>query len=243
MKELLRFNPERVEEVLLAKPGTDKENDRELTALLKQHHILLSFRSNHELSTLVNGTAHQGVVARVKDQRVEFKALIAEFEAREDGIILLLDSINDPHNFGAILRAAECFKVDGVIYSRNRGSGVTPTVSKTSAGASEIVKLCEVGNLAESCRRLQKEGFTLVVADVGSQAVSLEKFEFPGRIALVLGSEGDGVQPLIRKYADFLIKIPLFGRLDSLNVSQAAAVLLFAHTVYRHRINPQVLLS
>ena len=134
----------------------------------------------------------------------------------------MLDSIFDPQNVGAILRAAECFGADAIITSKNRGCPMTPTVSKASAGASAFVPHVEVSNLADSAQRLQNEGFTLVVADMDGD----ENAVWPDKLLLVMGSEGTGVQPLLKKRADLIVRIPMYGKIASLNVAQACAVLL-----------------
>jgi len=170
-----------------------------------------------ELDDLTHSTSHQGIALKVTDP--EPLLLDDLFDAK---IIVMLDSIFDPQNVGAILRAAECFGADAIITSKNRGCPMTPTVSKASAGASAFVPHVEVSNLAESARRLQEEGFSLVVADMDGE----ENVTWPEKIILVMGSEGVGVQHLLKKRADLIVRIPMYGKIASLNVAQACAVLL-----------------
>ncbi|MCB0310488.1 MAG: 23S rRNA (guanosine(2251)-2'-O)-methyltransferase RlmB, partial [Bdellovibrionales bacterium] len=228
-RELLLFSPGRVKEVLVVE---DRENKRlkEIVELALKQDIKLSKASKHELSQIVRSDSHQGIVAKV-DAREGFslKSLLGSKRSDEAGLLLLIDAVQDPHNLGAILRAAECYGVQGVIYSRNRCPGIGPVVRKSSSGASEIVPVVEVGNLVQAAVTIKKAEYWLVGADVGEGSESLHKFSFPARCCLVLGSEGSGIQRLLLEKLDYRVKIPMFGRLDSLNVSQAASVFLDAY--------------
>jgi 23S rRNA (guanosine2251-2'-O)-methyltransferase len=126
-----------------------------------------------------------------------------------------------------VLRSAECLGVSGAIWSWNRGASLTPAVTKVSMGASELVPIVQVANLAEAVRRLKQADFWVVASAVHGDAVPLPAFDFPARTALILGSEGEGIQPLLLKEADFTVHIPMTGRLESLNVAQAATVFLY----------------
>lgn len=172
-----------------------------------------------KLEKLVGSSSHQGVIARVKK-----KPALGIDDLAGASRLLALDSIEDPQNVGAIFRAAECFGVDGLLWSKNRGAPMTPVVSKVSVGASEVVPYAIVSNLAESLRQLKDRGFWVVVADMGGE--NYQTLDLPEKTVLVMGSEHKGVRPLIAKLADLTVSIPLAGEIDSLNVSQAAAVLL-----------------
>ncbi|MBP9841331.1 MAG: 23S rRNA (guanosine(2251)-2'-O)-methyltransferase RlmB [Simkaniaceae bacterium] len=175
-------------------------------------------RVNKQLLLEMAGTEHhQGVVARVV--RRPSLPLSSFFDKQ---LLLALDGVIDPQNMGAILRTAEGFGVEGVIWSRNRCCGMTPAVSKASAGASEVIPFSEVSNLAEALRTLKDEGFSVAVADMGGD----EGVNFPDKLILVMGSEEKGVQPLIRKMADWVVGITMRGQISSLNVSVATAVFL-----------------
>jgi 23S rRNA (guanosine2251-2'-O)-methyltransferase len=170
-----------------------------------------------QLEELVHSTSHQGIALKVID--LEPRSLEDLFDAK---IIVMLDSIFDPQNVGAIMRAAECFGADAIVVSKNRGCPMTPTVSKASAGASAFMPWVEVSNLAESARKLQDEGFSVIVADMDGE----ENIVWPEKIVLIMGSEGEGVQQLLKKRADLMVRIPMYGKIASLNVAQACAVLL-----------------
>lgn len=181
------------------------------------------------LSALVDSGSHQGVVAAIKDrQHPELKSLIQANMDKERSVVLVLDEMQDPQNLGTALRAAECFGVDAVVWSRNRGVAITPVVSKVSVGGSELVTSVPVANVVDALRKLKEANYWIVAAEVGAGSQSLFEFEFPGRVALVFGSEGEGLGRLVREQADYLVHIPQSGKIDSLNVSQAIAVFLAA---------------
>jgi 23S rRNA (guanosine2251-2'-O)-methyltransferase len=219
VREVFRAQPERIKRVLTTKDPDDNAFLQEMQKAGKPVRQM----NERSLSSLLNSDSHQGFAAELKPRE---HPSLKEFlqQTREKSLVLVLDSIFDPQNFGAILRAAECFGVDAVIYSKNRGASVTPSVTKASVGASELIPMIVVSNLAEAVRKLQDGGYFAAVADVGSEAKSALEFDFPDHTALVLGSEGKGIQPLIAKYADASLYIPMQGKIDSLNVSQAAAV-------------------
>ena len=179
------------------------------------------------LTKLVGGVSHQGCVIELGSRKYfTAKDQLSFLAKRDEALILAVDELYDPQNLGSILRAAECFKVDGIMWSKNRGVGVTPAVSKISVGASEVVPLIPVSNLRTSLELFRKEGFEVIVADGGEGSSSIYDFDFPKKSIFVMGSEGKGVQPLIRKEAEFSVKIPMLGDIDSLNVAQASAVFL-----------------
>lgn len=219
--EVLKVDPERILEVYTCqKPGGD-----DLYHQLTHAKIKMTQRQKHQLAQMANSESHQSYVAKIKDR---VWVLPKDFlsEDRYKSVVLMLDSINDPQNFGAILRAAECFGVDLVIYSKNRGVDITPAVSKVSAGASELVPIACVSNLAETMKAFQKSGYWAMTADVSEGSQSLYEHEPSEKTLLVMGSEGKGVQPLLVKKCDFHIHIPMKGQIDSLNVSQATSVFL-----------------
>lgn len=191
----------------------------------KNHPFPVTVVPKQKLSSLAGSESHQGLVAEVKER--EFLTP-KEFlkTAPEKSLILMVDSIQDPQNFGTILRAAECFGADAVIYSKNRNVGLTPVVSKASVGASEVVPLMPVSNLADTLKKFQEGGYFSVAAEVKEGAHSLSTFEFPNQTLLIMGAEGSGIQPLLSKNSDFHVMIPMQGAIDSLNVSQATAVFL-----------------
>ena len=231
LEEIVRHKPDSLIEVVIEqlRKGGDSRRDQ-LLGELRRHDIPIREVSPEELTDLVDSDSHQGFVGRVNEITSELGELLERHRDDEKSVILLLDSIVDPHNVGAILRAAECFGVHGVVWSKNRGVDRTPVVSKVSVGASELVPCAVVSNLADGARKCKDQGYWLVGAEVGDGAVTLSEFDPPGRVAVILGAEGDGIHDGLRKLLDFKVFIPMRGEIDSLNVSQAAAVMLFALT-------------
>ena len=140
--------------------------------------------------------------------------------------LLLLDEVEDPHNLGAILRTADAVGVDGVLIPRRRSCPLSATVAKTSAGAVEYVPVARIGNVAQTIRDLKEEGFWIVGADMDGTADYFDA-DLTGATVLVVGSEGRGISRLVRESCDVLVKIPMLGKINSLNVSVAGAVLMY----------------
>lgn len=219
LDEVLKSAPKRVQVIY-----TSKENsDDPLLVRAAKEKIPVKYLSKHALTALVHSDSHQSFIAEVHEKG---SRSVAEFLQGKGNAVLALDNINDPHNLGSILRAAECFGIDAVTFSKNRGADITPVVSKTSVGGSELVEVLKVSNLAETIKKFKEHDFTIVAADVSQDAVSLHNFVFPEKFVLILGSEGEGIQKLILRYVDKRVYIPMCGHIDSLNVSQAAAVFL-----------------
>ncbi len=220
IKEVLALNPAR----LLTVFTSQKDPQDSLIQSLERAGVKMRTVSKRDLAEMVQSESHQGIVAKVSER--EFLDLRAFLGGAEDGLVLMLDNIFDPQNFGALLRSADCFGVQAVVFSKNRGCDLTPSVSKASAGASETVPLIQVSNLAETMKKFQDMGYSAVVTTLEEGAVSLPNFSFPSKTLLIVGSEGTGVQVLLQKRADLKLYIPMFGQIDSLNVAQATAVLL-----------------
>lgn len=220
--EALKKFPERI--LCLYTVASSKGRKHTLLETAQKRRVPSRFVSKEKLTQLVGSHSHQSFVAEMKPKKVTH--LFSFFEKKESALILALDRISDPQNVGAIFRASECFEVDALLWSKNRGCPMTPVVSKTSSGASELVPYFIVSNLADTLKHLKKQGFEIVIADVGPDAKNVHEFSYASKTVLVMGSEGKGVQPIIRKLADHIVKIPMKGSIDSLNVSQSAAVLL-----------------
>lgn len=219
LEETFKRNPKRLVEV-----HTYKKEDP-LMQEFKQKGVKVVFSPKQKLVSLVQSESHQGFVAKVQERDC---LTPKEFLKTAPGksLVLMCDAIQDPQNFGSILRAAECFGVDAIIYSTNRNVALTPVVSKASVGASEIVPLMPVSNLADTLKKFQDAGYFSVATEISDKAQSLNTFEFPQQTLLMIGAEGPGIQPLLSKKSDFHLYIPMKGSIDSLNVSQATAVLL-----------------
>jgi 23S rRNA (guanosine2251-2'-O)-methyltransferase len=179
-----------------------------------------------KLDTMCGGGAHQGIIAVAAEKNYSSVEEILEYAASlgEKPFIILCDGVEDPHNLGAIIRSAECCGAHGVIIPKRRAVGLTSVVSKSSAGALEHMRIAKVTNLAVTMDELKEQGLWFYAADMGGEAY--EKTDLAGSVGLVLGSEGEGISRLVKEKCDFTVSIPMYGKVNSLNVSAAAAVLL-----------------
>ena len=179
-----------------------------------------------KLSQMAGGAHHQGVVALAAEKQytdVEGILRIAK-ERGEMPLIVIADGIEDPQNLGALIRCAECAGAHGIIIPKRRAVGLTPIVAKASAGAIEHMAVAKVTNLADTIEKLKKEGIWVFAAEAGGTPYYEADFKVPA--AIVLGSEGFGVGRLIKERADMTVSIPMYGQVNSLNVSAAASVIL-----------------
>jgi 23S rRNA (guanosine2251-2'-O)-methyltransferase len=231
VEEALRAGRRRFDEIFLVSQRPSKRLQAiEDSAALKN--IPLQRVSDARLSRLSEEAPHQGVAARVgRFPLVNLASLISGEQIAAGGrLLVLLDSIVDPHNLGAIIRTALGVGVEAVIIPKNRAAGPTPTVSKASAGALEHIRLIEVTNLAEAIKTLKSSGWW-VYGMVHSAGDSVFSKDLTGMVAIVIGGEERGIRPLVKQNCDFLLTIPQQGQVTSLNASVAAAVVMFE--VYR----------
>lgn len=182
--------------------------------------------TNESLDRLARGENHQGVAAMVAEKHYSTVEEILEI-ARDRGekpLIVVCDGIEDPHNLGAVIRCAECAGAHGVIIPERRACGLTPAVSKASAGAILHMAVAKVGNIAQTIEKLKENGVWTFAAE--ADGVDFYEADWNIPCAIVLGGEDSGVSRLVRERCDFTVSIPMFGRVNSLNVSTAASVLL-----------------
>ncbi len=227
VQELLLHAPERVLKIVLEdKLQVDSLPDP-LRKLLSENRKLLRAIKRDALEEIAPGH-HQGIAAYVHAKpESSLEDIIMRVTREEAGIILILDEITDPQNLGGILRAAEAFGVSGVILTKRRSAGMTAVVQRVSAGASELLDVCTVGNLQRAIESLKKSGIWVYGTALEESSVPLQNVKFAFPAALILGSEGEGMRQLTKKLCDQLVEIPLPGRMQSLNVNQAGAVLLY----------------
>lgn len=186
-----------------------------------------------QLERLCGSPNHQGIVAKIKEyQYASLDEVIKVADQEEYPLIVMLDSIEDPHNLGAILRTCEAIGVRSVIVPKHHNSPLSSTVAKVSTGAIEYVKVAQVVNLTTTLNRLKKEGYWAVGAEASGD-MDYRAVDYKTKIVLVVGSEGYGIAPLVYKNCDFKIRLPMKGHVNSLNASNAAAILLYA--IYNNR--------
>jgi len=215
-----------IEKLFVARGRTGEELQSILDAAKKKR-VPFEFRDRSEIERLTGGKS-QGIAALCKPYKYSDLEDILSRKSRSqknNKLLVLLDSISDPQNLGALIRTSYVFGADGVVIPERRAASVTPVVIKASAGAVHRTPVCQVVNLAQTIDELKKEGFWIYGAAAASGRDFIE-FDYSGNTALVLGSEGEGLRGLVEKKCDFLISIPMVGDLDSLNVSVAAGILL-----------------
>jgi 23S rRNA (guanosine2251-2'-O)-methyltransferase len=201
------------------------QNDK-LAAAAQEKEVPVKFVSDNELTNIVKNTSHQGFVAMCEDfVTSSLEDLIKGASGKKYPLLLILDGIEDPHNFGAVLRDCDAFGVDGVIVKSRGEAPLNGTVAKVSAGAINYVKVAVVVNLSQTIEKLKANGYWIVASD-GSAKQNFTEIDYKSPIALVVGSEGFGIAPLVLKNSDFIVKIPMLGHVNSLNVSVAAGILL-----------------
>jgi 23S rRNA (guanosine2251-2'-O)-methyltransferase len=206
-----------------------------IIAEAKELGILVQTADRRKIDQMLEGVQTQGVVAQVAAYdyvEVDDILRIAK-EKGQEPLILILDEIEDPHNLGSILRTADCTGVHGVIIPKRRSVGLTATVAKTSAGAIEYVPVAKVTNIAQTIDSLKKKGIWIAGAD-GDAKITVYQNDLTIPLAIVIGNEGSGIGRLIKEKCDFLFKLPMFGKINSLNASVAASVLLYEVVRQRH---------
>jgi 23S rRNA (guanosine2251-2'-O)-methyltransferase len=207
-----------------------RRNDQRLQRVLtlaEQAGVPIRRVSEEELDRESGGASHQGVVANVSDRRTyDLDSLIRDAQATPPALLVVLDGIEDPHNFGAILRSVDAVGAHGIVRQTRRSAPITGATSKASAGALSHVKIADVVNIARAVAELKEAGIW-TVALAANAPLAYDKMDFTLPVAVILGAEGTGVRRLVRERCDFLAAIPMRGQVDSLNVSVAAGVVLF----------------
>jgi len=223
VRELL--NGERDVDKIYVSSGEREGSIKLLVSLAIEKKIPVVEVERNKLDAMSGGARHQGIVAMAAEHNYATVDEILDYaeEKGEKPFVILLDGVEDPHNLGAIIRSAECLGAHGVIIPKRRAVGLTPTVAKAAAGATEYVKVARVGNLAATIDYLKERGLWLYAADMGGD--DYHKTDLTGSVGIVLGSEGDGISRLVKEKCDFTLSIRLHGRVNSMNVSCAAAVI------------------
>ena len=216
------LSSDKVKKVYLQKNFSDDK----IFEAIKKARLSPEFVDSSFLDKMSHSGNHQGIVVEVAPHEYSSLAEILEASKKKvQPLILILDGVEDPQNFGAIIRTADAFSVDGIIIKSRNQVPLNYTVAKVSTGAIEYVKVAEVSNLNSTLQTLKDNGFWIYAAD-GSAKESYEKQNYNGAVALIVGSEGNGISPLVMKNSDFIIKIPMTGHVNSLNVSVSTGILL-----------------
>ncbi|MBQ8562929.1 MAG: 23S rRNA (guanosine(2251)-2'-O)-methyltransferase RlmB [Firmicutes bacterium] len=198
-----------------------------ILALAKEKSVPVIMVEKVALDRIAGGRPHQGVIAYVSPyEYAEMEDIFALAEERgEDPFIIILDNLEDPHNLGAIMRTAECAGAHGIIIPRRHACGLTEVVAKSSAGAIEYMPVVKVTNIAQTIEELKEMGIWVAACDMGGQ--NYYDVDLCGKIAVVIGSEGAGISKLVRDKCDYVVSMPMVGRITSLNASNAAAIIIY----------------
>ena len=195
-------------------------NENDILSLVKKYNLPLEFKEKYELDKLAKNN-HQGIIMITSD----FNYTDLDELINNSNKLLILDHLEDPHNLGAIIRTVEASGIDGIIIPKNRTVDVNETVMKTSVGALFNVKVCQVTNLNQTIKTLKKEGFWIIGTDMDGEDYS--SVNYPDKLVLIIGNEGFGISRLIKESCDYIVKIPMKGKINSLNASVAAGIMIY----------------
>lgn len=200
----------------------------EIKKLANEKNIIVQYVPKNKLDSIVENCNHQGVIAYIAAHKYYSVDDILQYakEKQEDPFIIILDEIEDPHNLGAIMRTVECAGAHGVIIPKRRSVGLTATVAKASSGAMEYVKVAKVTNIVDTIGYLKDQGIWVYGADMDGENYYYDT-KLDGPLAIVIGSEGKGMKRLVKESCDFIVKIPMKGKVTSLNASVAAGIFMY----------------
>lgn len=200
----------------------------EIAALAKERGIVVQYVERAKIEALAGGHRHQGVLAYVAPvSYAELDDILKAAEEKgEAPFLVLLDELEDPHNLGALLRTADATGVHGILIPKRRSVSLNATVAKTSAGAVEYVPVARIGNIAQTLKKLKEKGFWVAGADMDGEKAYYEA-DLTGPLVLVVGSEGRGMSRLTKEACDFIVSMPMIGRINSLNASVAGSILMY----------------
>lgn len=199
--------------------------DKEIFSFIENAKIPYQFLSKREMDHLSNGV-HQGIILSIPDYQYHDLKSILEDSSHDNDVIVLLDHLEDPHNFGAIIRTCEAAGIHSIVVPKDRQVLVNGTVMKTSVGTVENMNLVLVSNLSQCIDQLKDHGYWIVGTSL-QDSVDYREVDYQGKIAIVIGNEGAGISHLVSKKCDFLVKIPMYGKTNSLNASVAAGIMIY----------------
>ena len=216
-----------IDKIFIMKGETDSVLGH-IASTAREKGIVVVDADRRKLDNMSRTHSHQGVIAlaAVREYATVDDILNAAREKGEPPLIVVCDELSDPHNLGAILRSAECAGAHGVIIPKRRSVGLTATVAKASAGAVEYMKVARVTNISNAISELKEKG-VWVYGTAAEGSIPMYQADLTVPAAIVIGNEGDGISPLVRKHCDVMVSIPMRGRISSLNASAAASVLLY----------------
>ena len=235
VEEVVRSGSRSLERVLISRERRD-ERLEQLLQLCRSAGVRVSVEPREQITRLAKTDTHQGVLAFVRSRKLlTIEDFLKPSTNGRPRFLLALDGVEDPHNLGALLRTCDAAGVDGVLLPERRSAPLNATVAKTSAGASEHVRIAQVTNMARSLEQAKQNGYWIVGLDERG-AVDYSSFDFRQDVVLVLGREGAGLHDLVKRTCDHLVRIPMAGGVASLNVSVAGAVVMYEAVRQRHEV-------
>ena len=196
-------------------------SDQEVLRLIEKKKYNVKIVKKYELDKMTKEN-HQGIILKVNDFKYSD---LDSFTKKDDSLVILLDHIEDPHNFGAIIRTCEAANVDGIIIPKNRSVDVNSTVIRTSVGATKYVPVAQVTNIKSTIDKLKKDGYWIVGTDMNGTNYS--QIDYKGKTCIIIGNEGSGMARIVRENCDFIAEIPMKGKINSLNASVAAGIIIY----------------
>ena len=216
-KDLL-IHPEKIQKAFLQ----EGFNDKTVISSLENAKIKIDYLSKHEMDDLAGGV-HQGIILVIPDYQYHDLNTILH---SDEEVVVILDHLEDPHNFGAIIRTCEAAGIHSIILPKDRQVQVTSTVMKTSVGTVDQMNLVSVSNIVNAIEQLKKAGYWIVGTSL-ENSIDYREVDYHGKIVIVIGNEGSGISHLVSKKCDFLVKIPMYGKTNSLNASVAAGIMIY----------------
>ena len=196
-------------------------SDQEVLRLIEKKKYNVKIVKKYELDKMTKEN-HQGIILKVNDFKYSD---LDSFTKKDDSLVVLLDHIEDPHNFGAIIRTCEAANVDGIIIPKNRSVDVNSTVIRTSVGATKYVPVAQVTNIKSTIDKLKQDGYWIVGTDMNGTNYS--QIDYKGKTCIIIGNEGSGMARIVRENCDFIAEIPMKGKINSLNASVAAGIIIY----------------
>lgn len=215
-RDLLLNNNKKVEKIILQ----DGFSDNEILSLIEKRNINVIIKQKREIDRLISGV-HQGILLYIPDY--QYSSIETAYN---DDVVVILDHLEDPHNLGAIIRTCEAAGIRSIILPKDRQVQINATVMKTSVGTLDNMNMISVTNLVNSINKLKENGFWIVGTAL-ENSVDFKTIDYSGKIALVIGNEGSGISNIVANNCDFLAKIPMYGKTNSLNASVAAGIMIY----------------
>lgn len=233
--DYLKTQPAQKINKVFLQQGVQADFANQVYALSKKKRLVVQTVPRKKMDRLVAGANHQGLILAVASfSYTDLDKKLQEFaDQGKEPFILMLDSIEDPHNLGSILRSADATGVDLIIIPKRHASGLTSLVAKTSTGAIDYVPVARVNNLVQTCQQLKKQGFWIFGTDM--EGTDYRQWNARGKVVLVIGNEGKGMSPLLKKQMDQMLTLPMVGHVQSLNASVATGVMLYQMLTSRQK--------